>query len=148
MCPSHFGLSASSSSPVARRRGAAMAAASNGEPQAAAQKEGEGEGAKTSPQSPVDGGGAPVSPPARRTWRAAGTPVGGLFRKGSPSPPPKRPKKAGEAGDPSKTRPYGQHNKKTRHVGKPNKTSSTTRRTSSNGCRSKKNVSKVQKTKG
>ena len=77
------------------------AAASNGEPQAAASAPGEGEVADST--ALASGGSAPLSPteigPQRRTWRAAGTPVGGLFQRGSPSPPPKRTKKTGEAGE-------------------------------------------------
>ena len=78
------------------------AAESNGEPQAAASAPGEGEVADNT--ALASGGSAPLSPPtesgpARRTWRAAGTPVSGLFQRGSPSPPHKRTKKTGEAGE-------------------------------------------------
>ena len=51
----------------------------------------------------TEGGSAPPSPPTEndpsRTWRAAGTPVGSLLQRGSPSPPPKRTKKTGEDGE-------------------------------------------------
>ena len=87
-------------------RGAAMAAACSGDPQAAAPAPGEG----AESTALASGGSAPVSTPTeigpllraegeRRTWRAAGTPVGGLFARGSPSPPPKRTRKTGGAGE-------------------------------------------------
>ena len=52
--------------------------------------------------APASGGSAPWSPTEiilRRTWRAAGTPAGGLFPRGHPSPPHKRTKKTGETGE-------------------------------------------------
>jgi len=76
-----------------------------------------------------EGGSAPPSPPTesdpRRTWRAAGTPVGSLLQRGSPSPPPKRTKKPAKTEKRKKTKPK----RKKEHATRRYKSETTRRKT-------------------
>jgi hypothetical protein len=76
-----------------------------------------------------EGGSAPPSPPTerdlRRTWRAAGTPVGSLLQRGSPSPPPKWTKKPAKAEKRKQTKPK----RKKEHATRKYKSETTRRKT-------------------